>query len=206
MTDYVPRNSKGFTQHENARLRQENEALKHEVENLRRFVASLDFLYNASDNFKDDSELMPFLERTLTLALKLLNTRDGSLALLDDETDELVFVIVVGALSDELTNHRLPADSGIAGWVMQNREPVLVPNAQTDPRFYRDIDDSFTFRTQSVAAAPLTGDRKTFGLIEVLNQTGDTPFTKDDLSLLRLLCRAAGQALAFIDRMPESKA
>lgn len=202
MTDYVPRN---FTQHENARLRQENETLKHEVDNLRGLVESLDYLYNASDNFKDDAELMPFLKHTLALSLKLLNTTDGSLALFDDETDELVFVIVVGALSDELTNHRIPANSGIAGWVIKHQQPVLVQNAQTDPRFYRAIDDSFTFRTQSVAAAPLIGDRKTFGLIEVLNQSGDEPFTKDDLALLRLLCRAAGQALAFIDRMPEQK-
>jgi GAF domain-containing protein len=84
---------------------------------------------------------------------------------------------------------------------MQNAEPTLVRDVRRDPRFSHMIDDQFTFRTQSIAAAPLIGDRKVYGLIEALNQPGDEPFSEDDLALMGLLCRFAGEALADVERI-----
>jgi sigma-B regulation protein RsbU (phosphoserine phosphatase) len=206
MTDYIPSNSKNFVQQEITKLKGENEALQSEVRSLRQFVLSLDRLYNVADSFQDDSQLLPFLKGTLANAMKLLNAPDGSLALLDEETQELVFVIVVGSLADSLTNHRLALSEGIAGWVVRNGKPALVADVRRDPRFFSGVDDTFTFQTQSIAAAPLMGaNRKTFGIIEVLNHPGSEPFNNNDLGLLKLLCRAAGEALAFIDQMPRDK-
>jgi sigma-B regulation protein RsbU (phosphoserine phosphatase) len=125
--------------------------------------------------------------------------------LLDDEVNELVFVIVVGALSDQLTNHRISTKEGIGGWVARNGKPALVRDVRRDPRFFSGVDDTFTFKTQSIAAAPLIGGRKVYGIIEVLNQPGNEPFSPNDLALLKLMCRAAGEARAYIDRMPENK-
>ena len=89
---------------------------------------------------------------------------------------------------------------------MRNGKPALVPDVRRDPRFFSGVDDTFTFKTLSIAAAPLMGaNRKTFGIIEVLNQPGSEPFSNNDLGLLKLLCRAAGEALAFIDQMPRDK-
>src|SRR5690606_15357430 len=102
--------------------------------------------------------------------MKLLNAPDGTLALVDDETDELDFVIVNGALSEELTDHRIPKTEGIAGWVVRNAKPTLVRDVRLDQRFYTGVDDRFSFKTQSIAAAPLIGDGKVYGLVEVLNQ------------------------------------
>ncbi len=193
-------NPRAFLQHENARLREENAELQTEVRNLRDFVSALESLISASDHFRSDAELLPFLRRTLSLALSLLNAPDGSLALLDNGSNELVFVIVHGALSEALEGYRMPADEGIIGWVIQQQQAALVRDVRHDPRFYRDIDEHFRFRTQSIAAAPLIGDRKVYGVVEVLNQPGDQPFTDADCDLLRLLCRAAGEALADIER------
>lgn len=196
-----PLNANAFRQQEITRLKQENEDLRNEVNSLRQFVTSLNSLYSVTDNFKDDSELFPFLSTTLSHAMKLLNAPDGSLALLDDETNELVFMIVLGELGEQLTDHRIPATEGIAGWVVRNAKPALVRDVRLDPRFYSAIDDDFTFKTQSIAAAPLIGGRKVYGLIEVLNQPGNNPFSENDLALLNLLCRAAGEALALFDRL-----
>ncbi|MDQ7026901.1 MAG: GAF domain-containing protein [Anaerolineae bacterium] len=205
MADFIPRNAHDFVQHENAKLKEENETLKSEVRSLRQFVLSLDRLYHVTDSLKDDSQLFPFLRNTLANAMKLLNAPDGSLALLDEDTQELVFVIVIGQLADELTNQRISVKEGIAGWVVQNAKPALVPNVRSDPRFFSGVDDTHKFKTQSIAAAPLVGNRKTFGIIEVLNHAGNEPFTTNDLGLLKLLCRATGEALAYIDQMPSER-
>lgn len=196
-----PMNPNAFRTQEINRVKSENETLRTEVESLRRFVQALDHLYNSSDNFQDDTELFDFLRDTLTSAMKILNAPDGTLALVDDETDEIVFVIVNGALSDTLTDHRIPKSEGVAGWVVRNAKPTLVRDVRRDPRFYTGVDDRFSFKTQSIAAAPLVGEGKVYGLVELLNQPGDEPFSENDMGILKLFCRATGDALAKIDKM-----
>ena len=188
-----------FLRKENTRLKDENEALRKEVSALREFVQLLDKLGVVAKTFQNNDELLPLLREILEKSLRLLNAPDGSLALLDDASDELVFVLVHGTLGADLQGFRLPADEGIAGWVIKNREPVLVRDVRHDSRFSQSIDDQFKFKTLSIAAAPLISGEKVLGVIEVLNQPGDNPFSEFDLALLDLVCRAAGNALAHIE-------
>jgi GAF domain-containing protein len=193
-------NPMGVLQRENARLHEENEGLRKELNNLKEFVQTLSDLTLAANDIQSDKELFRLLESIFRKALNLLNAPDGSLMLLDDETNELAFVLVQGSLAAHLIGYRIPADEGIAGWVIDNAQPTLVRDARRDPRFSQTIDEQFTFRTQSILAAPLIGDRKVYGVIEALNQPGDDPFSESDMALLGLLCRFAGEALADIER------
>jgi adenylate cyclase len=201
-----PLNPNAFRAQEAKRLMKENEELREEIDGLRKFVGSLDNLYNAADKFKDDSELLNFLRGTLRTAMTILNAPDGSLALLDEDTQELVFVIVVGELADQMTNQRMALDKGVAGWVVRNAKATLVRDVRRDPRFYSGHDERFSFHTQSIAAAPLLGNRKVYGMVEVLNKPGTEPFSDADMVLLKLFCRATGEALANIERMPTKSA
>jgi GAF domain-containing protein len=194
-------NATAFVQRENARLKAENQSLQEELKNLREFVGMLGELITASQKFTSDEELMPLLHNILLKALKLLNAPDGSLLLLDEESNELVFMIVYGTLGRDLQGFRIPASEGIAGWVIHNGQPALVRDVRRDERFSHLIDEQFKFKTQSIAAAPLIGNQKVYGLIEVLNQPGDVPFSDNDLNLLGLLCRVAGEILADIEQI-----
>ncbi|GAB4516173.1 MAG: hypothetical protein OHK0046_21030 [Anaerolineae bacterium] len=193
-------NPMSVVQTENARLKDENTQLRQEVSNLREFVRILDELSTRASRVKDDAEVLPLLDMILRHALDLLDAPEGTLALLDEKTHELVFVIVQGALSAQLTGYRISANEGIAGWVMQNAAPALVRDVRRDTRFFADIDEKFKFRTLSIAAAPLIGNGKVLGLIEVLNQPGDEPFSESDMALLKLMCRFAGEALAELEQ------
>lgn len=201
----APLNPNDFSRREAARLQDENRRLQQQLNALQNLVKALDNLFNAADLFEDDSELMPFLRQTLHDALKLMNAPDGSLLLLDDAKDELAFVIVEGALSDQLTNHRIPVSEGLAGWAVRHGRPAMVRDVRTDPRFSAQVDQKFGYHTQSVAVAPLMGDQRVFGVIEVINQRADAPFSEDDVALLKLLCRAAGEALADMERKAISR-
>jgi GAF domain-containing protein len=195
-----------FLRAENVRLKEENENLKEELNSLREFVKILDTLADASKRVQSDAELLPMLNDIFLKAMNLLNAPDGSLVLLDEDKNELVFVLVHGALASDLTGYRIPADVGIAGWVMQNLKPALVRDVRYDTRFSHMIDEEFKFRTQSIAAAPLVGNEKVYGVIEALNQPGDEPFSESDMALLNLLCRFAGEALADIEHHPSTTA
>ena len=185
-------------QSENARLTAENKRLNDELRKLRKFVEILGEL--ADIHNQDDVDVLPLLDGILRQALKLLNAPDGSLLLLDRKTNELVFTIVHSSIADDLESYRIPADEGIAGWVVQNEEVALVRDVRRYQRFFRDIDERFKFRTLSIVAAPIIGGGRVIGVIEALNQPGDVPFSDHDMILLKLLCRFAGEALAHFDR------
>ncbi|MCA0456809.1 MAG: GAF domain-containing protein [Chloroflexi bacterium] len=193
-------NPVAVVQRENARLQAENDLLHKELKSLRDFVDILNELADRSRTVVSDEALLPLLESTFTKALGLLNAPDGSLMLLDEDTNELVFVLVRGSLAGSLKDYRVPADEGIAGWVIKQRTTALVRDVRRDGRFSDSVDSTFKFRTQSIAAAPLVGDGKVYGVIEALNQPGDEPFSDSDLALLGLLCRFAGEILADIER------
>lgn len=193
-------NPSAFLRQENARLKQENEDLTEEIQALREFVEALIELKQASIQLTDDAKLLPLLRSILAKALIVLNAPDGSLLLLDDEANELEFVVVHGAVENDLIGYRIPADQGIAGWVVTNSKTALVRDVRRDQRFSHLVDEQFKFSTQSIAASPIIGDQKLYGLIEVLNQSGQQPFSETDAALLELLCWAAGEALALIER------
>ena len=189
-------NTVGVLQRENARLQSENQDLQKELTELLGFVEILGRLCEIEDEVTRDEDLLPMLRRAFNQAMDLLNAPEGSLLLLDDETGELKFVLVRGTLAERLINYRIPADEGIAGWVIQNRTPALVHDVRHDNRFSQTIDEEFKFRTQSIIAVPVIGNHKTFGVMEALNQPADEPFSDSDLGLLYLICRFVGEILS----------
>ncbi len=186
-------------QAEVARLRAENDSLRNELFNLRTFVQALQSLVSAEEQYRSDADLNRVLSEIVQQTLDLLAAPDGSLMLIDSATGELEFVIVHGSARDDLTGLRLQPGEGIAGWVAKHGKPCIVRDVRTDPRFSSRIDEETSFRTQSIAAAPLLGNDRVIGVVEVLNQPGDQPFDDLDQALLTLFCRFAGEALANIE-------
>jgi len=191
-----------------ARLQEDNQLLQKEVATLRRFSRSLKRLSEAADRRENTEDVMALLNQILNQCLETIGAEDGSLLILDEETRELVFVLTEGAIpQQEMAGLRLPAGKGIAGWVVQNREPTIVENPYNDQRFYPEVDDIFRFRTNSILAAPIVGGGRVLGVLEALNKELGKSFTADDLALLTLLCRFAGELLHSLeDQAEEEKA
>lgn len=179
-----------------ARLQEENSVLREEVLSLRQYLESLYSLMDAIDQLDPTEEIMPLLDRILYNAMTVIDAKDGSLLVMDDETSELVFVLARGEVGPEkLVGHRIPAGKGIAGWVVKNQRPTIVNNARADDRFYAGVDQTFQFQTNSVLAVPIMGRGNVLGVIEVLNKHNGMPFNTADQTLLQLLCRFAGEVL-----------
>lgn len=197
-------NTLSVLQRENARLQAENQAMQQELGQLRAFVETLRALALVDTQMTSDAGLLPLLHRIFQMSMDLLNAPEGSLLLLDEDARELQFVLVKGQLAEGLLNYRIPADEGIAGWVIQNRQPALVRDVRHDPRFSHTIDEAFKFRTQSIVAVPLIGGGTILGVMEALNQPVDVPFSERDLTLLHLICRFMGEMLAHVEHPPAS--
>ncbi len=77
----------------------------------------------------------PLLQAIVEVARAIFGARAASIMLLDEKAGELVFEAVSGEGEDTLAGRRIPADAGIAGWVAQSGQPLVVKDVATDPRF-----------------------------------------------------------------------
>ena len=77
---------------------------------------------------------------------------------------------------------------------MQNRQPVLVQDAQSDSRFYPGVDQKTGLITRSVIAVPLRFRGAVWGVVEAINKVGGA-FSEGDVELLEALARSAAIAL-----------
>lgn len=184
-----------FLQQENSRLAEDNETLRAENQTLRRYVQALKALHYATQQITNEENLINLLNQILVNAMSVLRAEGGSLALLDDETDELVFVVVHGDISGQLRDYRLKSDQGIAGWVATHREPLIVNNPRQDYRFSPQVDKTFNFFTRSILCVPLLSGSKLIGVIQLLNREDDEPFNQTDSVLLSILSHIAATAL-----------
>jgi len=186
-----------FLQQECAQLKEENRRLSDEVRALRRYVGALREFQKAIHRFTPEQDVLALLDETLEFALALLDASDGSLMLVDEETDELVFVLVRGIRREALPGFRFSRRRGIAGWVAENAEPAIVNNVRADPRFMADVDERFAFETHSMVAVPLVARGRVLGVIEVINKRTGEVFTEEDASLLSILATLAASALDY---------
>jgi len=141
-------------------------------------------------------ELEPLLKNLLESAVSILNCEAGSLFLIGEQTDELVFRVTVGVVASNLVGQRLPAGSGVVGKAVTTREAVIVNEVQTSPNWNARPDEQTGFVTRAILAVPMEVKDRVIGVIEVINKKDGLPFTEDEQALLTAF---AGQAAVAID-------
>jgi len=135
------------------------------------------------------------LENIMKYANRVTNSVASTLMLLDEETRELVFSVPTGPKSGKLTDFRLPPGKGIAGWVAENEQHLLIPDVKKDKRFYGKTDEMSGFETKSILCVPLKAKSKMIGVLEVINKVDDTSFTEEDAMLLNIFANQAAVAI-----------
>ncbi|MBI5932392.1 MAG: GAF domain-containing protein [Chloroflexi bacterium] len=141
-------------------------------------------------------ESEPLLNNILENAVSILNCEAGSLFLVDDQTDELIFKVTVGPVASNLLGQRLPAGSGIVGRAVQTRLPVIDNDAQRSGSRHAETDEKTGFHSRSLLAVPLQVKDRVIGVVEVINRRDGLPFGDDDQNLLTAF---AGQAAVAIE-------
>jgi diguanylate cyclase (GGDEF)-like protein len=126
---------------------------------------------------------------------EFLRPDNWSLLLLDEAKQELYFELAVGKASQALKDVRVKMGQGIAGWVAQHGETVVVPDTSKDTRFFSKVDEKTKTETQSIVAVPVRFRDTCLGVIELINCIGPEGFDPRDLKLLEALSDFAAIAL-----------
>ena len=130
----------------------------------------------------------------------------SSILLLDEETNELVFEAIAGYGADELIGLRFPSDTGIAGWVLSTRTPLILDDVQNDPRFAKDFAAGTGYVPQGLMAVPLLYDERALGVLEVLDRPAQSTFSLQEMELLGLFANQSAIALDLLSRATQAEA
>jgi len=126
--------------------------------------------------------------------VRLADAETGSLLFLDDETGDLYFDVALGEKGESIKTIRLKKGQGIAGWVAEHQEPVIINDVQNDPRFFKDADKKSEFETRSMVCLPVRLKDKLVGVLEAINKRRGQ-FESEDRELLTALSNQVAVAI-----------
>ncbi len=147
-------------------------------------------LIEANQSLAEMESLEALLPRLLSLAKDVTAAETSSLMLYNSERNVLEFASVadeiVGEIGGEIlkSSVELKMGEGIAGWVAENRKPIIVQDVQHDPRFFKKADKKTGFVTRNLLSVPLVYNEELLGVINVLNSKDRQCFETDDQLLL----------------------
>lgn len=159
------------------------------VRKLEKKIDDLKALINVSGIISSTLELEELMPIVMEKAKNILNAGACSILFYNKETNKLEFEVALSkrkSTSDILKKKIiLNMGQGIAGWVAENQESLIVDDVKNDKRFYRRADKLTGFETKSIIAFPLIGRSGLIGVAELIN-----PKKKDfDLEILNILSR-----------------
>ena len=162
---------------------------------LERRTAVLERMSRMNQLMTSTLDMHRLLDIIAEAAAELADTEAAAIALLDEQTNELYFEAASGPKSDEIKRTTVPLEGSLAGWVFKQNQPVIVHDAQTDPRHTGLIDRQTGLQTRSLMEAPLNARGKPIGVIMAVNYTQEAHFSDDDLQVLTALAAQATIAI-----------
>lgn len=159
-------------------------------------------LFEIARNFSSVTDLDLLLKKISAAAEKLTQSEASSVMLLDDAKEFLYFKSAGGEKSSIVKTIKVPVGQGIAGWVAQNGQPLLIEDVSKDPRFSAAVmDDKSGFTTRSILCVPMFVSGDVIGVMEVLNKkasgvnASSAKFSTDDLDILGSLAGFAAVSI-----------
>ncbi len=152
-------------------------------------------LVDLSTLISSSLDIQTVLDNAMTCAQLSMNAEASAIFELDRERDELFFRIALGDTAEKVKKERIRIGEGIAGWVARTGEPLIIPNALSDPRFLSSVDARTGFETRSIICVPMMYKGELTGALEVLNKKNGLPFDEKDLEMLTVLANQVAIAI-----------
>ncbi len=125
---------------------------------------------------------------------RLFQAEHVSLLQPDSQTGELCFVQALVGRTPVDMPMRLPPGEGIAGWALAQRQPVLVEDAQADPRSLKWIHQYIGTQMRGLMAVPLLAREQDIGVI-VVSSSEPGAYTTGELRTLQAVASTLSMAL-----------
>jgi diguanylate cyclase (GGDEF)-like protein len=111
-------------------------------------------------------DLAAILQTVLEHVDRFIEADLWALLMLDHDRQELYYSGLQGGENRHLSGARVKVGEGLAGWVAQHGETLIIPEVATDPR---SPSVSGTLVVHSAIGLPIRGRRGTHGVLEIFN-------------------------------------
>jgi len=153
-----------------------------------------------------DESYRSLLRSIVEVARAIFGAQRSSIFLYDEETDELVFEAVAGEEEQGLVGSRLPSSTGIAGWTLVSRQPLVIEDLTQDPRHAREVAEKTGYVPKGLMSVPLLFGERALGVLQVLDRPQRPGFSLQEMELLGLFANQAAIALDLLQRSRRAKA
>jgi Nif-specific regulatory protein len=147
-------------------------------------------LYQVSKSIHSIHDLAKMLQNILLKIKEVFAIEGASIALHDAGNKELYFIRTVeeqrGIAQKRMDQMRFPDDYGVAGWVLRENCPVIIPDVCCDERFSDTLDIQHDLITRSMICVPLKTRKGPIGVLYTLNKL-EGEFTPKEARLLEIL-------------------
>jgi len=139
-------------------------------------------------------DLDELLQLIITTATELLECEAASILLYDEKNPRLYFAAATGSNPAQLAEVPVPIDSSLAGTIFRTNQPLILNNADQDPRHYALVSDHVKVKIHSLVGVPMPIKDRTMGVLEAINKR-DGVFTDSDAAILSVTAAHAAIAI-----------
>jgi Nif-specific regulatory protein len=151
----------------------------------------VDLFYDISTSVHAILDLNDMLNNILEKVKTAFDIEGASLALHDPNQKQFYFIRTVEAAKDtnvkRMKQLKFPDHIGVAGWVLREKKPLIIPDASKDNRFFKGIDLQENHVTRNMICIPLRTRKGIIGVLYAINKLKGE-FTQKDTWLLEILC------------------
>jgi GAF domain-containing protein/CheY-like chemotaxis protein len=179
---------------ENAKL---YESLEKQAERLTDLAVGLTGLYEIGKDMTSDLELDRILDSIAEHIVRVVGARRSLFIQVDTKRGRLIRATGHGYPPEHLQRLTYEeVEAGVSGWVLRTGEPILVTDAQSDPRNTGiALERAKQFETVPLIVAPLLVKGEVIGTLTAVNTGDDPPFAEEDLDLVVMLANQAAIAV-----------
>jgi len=151
-------------------------------------------LLELSRDLSSTLDLDSLLNRIVHAAADLCDAEATSILLYDQVKDQLYFRAASNLDVPLMSELVVPVSGSIAGWIVTNRQPIMISDVKKDPRYFGNIARITQVETRSILGVPLLRKDKVVGVLEAINKLTGT-FSDEDQDLLLALGAQAAIAI-----------
>jgi len=159
-----------------------------------RQMESLRVFHEVARALTSNLELEPLLLAIMSKMEEFFGPERWSLLMVDEEADELYYALSAGVDDTTFRNARLKMGQGIAGYVAQSGNPLIIPDVQLDHDWAIFAAAHKELNLQSIACLPIRHGGRTLGVLQLHNSKLDL-LPDSSIAFLRVLCDYAAIAL-----------
>jgi serine phosphatase RsbU (regulator of sigma subunit) len=161
----------------------------------------LKMLIEANLSLARIESLDDLLSQLMTLGKNITTAEAASIMLYNPEKNVLEFESlhdeIIGPQAENILKKtvELRLGEGIAGWVAEKRESIIIKDALQEKRHDKKADKRTGFSTRNLMAAPILYQDELLGVIEALNCKNKSSFDEEDLEILESFANLAAVAI-----------